>query len=77
MNRMLLLAGTALLALSNVAVPAHAAHKHARQYSSAPVQQERFGKGVRGQRGMASSSTWSSSAILAGGRLRSSIGFCR
>src|SRR5271166_1848096 len=46
MNR-ILLASTALLALVNATVPAHAAHKHARQHYQTPVQQEWLGKGVR------------------------------
>jgi membrane-associated protease RseP (regulator of RpoE activity) len=43
----ILLTGTALLTLIGAAVPANAAHKHATRYDEAPVQQERFGKGVR------------------------------
>jgi hypothetical protein len=45
MNR-ILLTGTALLTLLNVAVPASAAHKHAMRYKQAPVQQQWFGSGV-------------------------------
>jgi membrane-associated protease RseP (regulator of RpoE activity) len=45
MNR-ILLTGTALLTLLNVAVPASAAHKHAMRYQQAPVQQQWFGSGV-------------------------------
>jgi membrane-associated protease RseP (regulator of RpoE activity) len=45
MNR-ILLTGTALLTLLNVAVPASAAHKHTMRHQQAPVQQQSFGSGA-------------------------------
>src|ERR1700693_960087 len=43
----ILLAGTALLALTAAAVPAYAAHKHATQYHPARVQPQWVGSGER------------------------------